>query len=66
VLAPDPEWVRSLPNGKLPDRNDFIRYGNDFAARSRAWRSAADEARRLADEFAEWLQRGDARDLLPL
>lgn len=66
VLAPDPEWVRSLPNGKLPDRNDFIHYGNDFGARSRAWRSAADEARRLADEFAEWLQRGDARDLLPL
>jgi hypothetical protein len=23
VLAPDPHWVRTLPNAKLPDRNDF-------------------------------------------
>ncbi|HVE53523.1 MAG TPA: phospholipase, partial [Ramlibacter sp.] len=66
VLAPDPEWVRSLPNGKLPDRNDFVRYGNDAPARMKAWRTAADEARRLADELAEWLARGDAGELLPL
>jgi hypothetical protein len=66
VLAPNPEWVRSLPNGKLPDRNDFVRYGNDAPARMKAWRTAADEARRLADELAEWLARGDAGELLPL
>ncbi|MBT2300204.1 patatin-like phospholipase family protein [Variovorax paradoxus] len=66
VLAPDPEWVRSLPNGKLPDRNDFVRYGNDAPARMKAWRIAAQEARRLADELAEWLERGDAGELLPL
>jgi hypothetical protein len=66
VLAPNPEWVRSLPNGKLPDRNDFVRYGNDAPARMKAWRTAANEARRLADELAEWLARGDAGELLPL
>jgi hypothetical protein len=58
VLAPDPEWVRKLPNGKLPDRNDFLRYGNDQAGRIEAWGIAAQEARRLADELAEWLHRG--------
>jgi hypothetical protein len=66
VLAPDPEWVRSLPNGKLPDRNDFVRYGKDAPARMKAWRAAAQEARRLADELAEWLERGDAGAVLPL
>lgn len=66
VLAPDPEWVRSLPNGKLPDRNDFVRYGKDASARMKVWRTAAQEARRLADELAEWLEREDAGCVLPL
>jgi hypothetical protein len=66
VLVPDPEWVRGLPNGKLPDRNDFVRYGNDAPARMKAWNTAAQEARRLADELAEWLECGDAGGLLPL
>ena len=25
LLSPQPEWVASLPNGKLPDREDFKR-----------------------------------------
>ena len=66
VLAPDPEWVRRLPNGKLPDRNDFVRYGSDLAGRVKAWSTAAREAQRLADELAEWLQRGNAGEILPL
>jgi hypothetical protein len=67
VLAPDPEWVRKLPKGKLPDRNDFLRYGNDQAGRIEAWGIAAQEARRLADELAEWLHRGSpVADVQPL
>ena len=59
VLAPDPDWVRTLPNGKLPDRTDFTRYGNDLAARVKAWRTATSASRQLADEFAQWLARPD-------
>jgi hypothetical protein len=59
VLAPDPDWVRRLPNGKLPDRTDFERYGKDFAARVRAWGTAVADAGRLAEEFARWLERPD-------
>lgn len=55
VLAPSAEWVRALPNGKLPDRTDFTRYGNDLAARVKAWRAAAEASQQLADEFAGWL-----------
>ncbi|MDM0047136.1 phospholipase [Variovorax dokdonensis] len=66
VLAPDAEWVASLPNGKLPDRNDFVRYGNDAAARSAVWRSAASAAQQLADEWSEWLRRPDPSRLRPL
>lgn len=66
VLAPNPEWVATLPNGKLPDRTDFKRYGSDGAARSRAWARAAAESQRLADEFEAWLDAGDAGQVLPL
>ncbi len=58
VLAPDADWVRKLPNSKLPDRNDFTHYGVDWQARARSWTHAARESQRLADEFAQWLDAG--------
>lgn len=59
VLAPDPDWVRQLPNGKLPDRTDFMRYGQDLQARMAAWTTAVRASTQLADEFAQWLERPD-------
>jgi hypothetical protein len=57
LLAPKPEWVKTLPNGKLPDRNDFKHYGTDLAARVAAWTSATSASERLAHEFAEFCER---------
>lgn len=59
VLAPDPAWVARLPNGKLPDRTDFPRYGTDLKARMAAWGAAVSASRQLADEFNEWTERPD-------
>lgn len=61
-----PEWVAGLPNGKLPDREDFRRYVDDPQARAVAWTRAVQESARLRDEFARWLERGNAQDVLPL
>ncbi|TSE20478.1 hypothetical protein Talka_00824 [Tepidimonas alkaliphilus] len=66
LLAPDPDWVRRLPGGKLPDRRDFERFGRDLPGRMRAWQTAVREAQRLADEFAAWLERPDPRWVEPL
>lgn len=66
VLAPDPAWVSRLPNGKLPDRTDFPRYGADLPARMRAWGAAVAASQQLADEFAQWLQRPDPSAIQPL
>ncbi len=66
VLAPDRDWVRRLPNGKLPDRTDFSRYGSDLQARIQAWTAAAAASRQLADEFAAWLERPDPAKVEPL
>ncbi len=66
VLAPDPEWVKKLPNGKLPDRKDFIRFASDAPSRIAAWSQATREAQRLSDEFEDWLQRDGVPGTLPL
>ena len=41
VLSPNPEWIATLPNAKLPDRADFKFFGDDVE--------------RLRDEFAAWV-----------
>ncbi|MFN5164137.1 MAG: phospholipase, partial [Pseudomonadota bacterium] len=66
VLAPAPEWVAGLPGGKLPDRSDFRRFGDDEARRMAVWRRALAESRRLADEFADAVARGGPIEARPL
>ena len=58
LLSPRPEWIATLPNGKLPDRNDFKAYGDDLAGRVAAWSRALRESQRLADEFAQAVGSG--------
>jgi hypothetical protein len=59
LLAPNPDWVRTLPNGKLPDRGDFTHYGEDLTERMRVWRVATAAAEQLAQEFDTWLAKPD-------
>jgi hypothetical protein len=59
LLAPNPEWLKTLPNGRLPDRTDFTRYGNDLAGRVKAWSTAAQMSQRLVEEFQAWLEKPD-------
>ena len=66
VLAPNPEWVQTLPNGKLPDRSDFMTYANDLPGRIQAWTGAAQASQQLADEFAQWLQDPQVDRVRPL
>lgn len=58
VMAPSPEFLAQLPNGKIPDRHDFARYKGDDAARLRDWKIALAEGQRLADEFMELAASG--------
>jgi len=66
VLAPNPEWVKTLPNGKLPDRKDFMTYDRDLAGRVKVWNAAARASLQLADEFVHWLQNPNASMVQPL
>lgn len=51
LLAPDPQWIKKLPDGKLPDRSDFTRYGADLKGRTQAWLAATSASRQLADRI---------------
>lgn len=66
LLAPNPEWVKTLPNAKLPDRTDFAHYGNDLAARVKVWQAACAASVQLADEFAAWLDKPDPTSVFAL
>ncbi len=59
LISPSREFLRTLPNGKLPDRNDFHRYGLDHARRIKDWKRAAAECQRFAGQAAAWLQAPD-------
>ena len=63
VLAPDPQWVLSLPNGRLPDRNDFLLYAGDLKGRMGAWNAAVSASAQIADEFQQWLRQPDMAEI---
>jgi hypothetical protein len=66
LIAPSPALRARLPNGKLPDRNDFLRYGADNVARQRDWRRAIAECERMADEVMAWLDDPQPQVIQPL
>lgn len=65
LVAPSDEFLRSLPNGKLPDRNDFKFYGLNHDERIRTWTRAIGEAQRMRDELAEFVRRPDLARVRP-
>jgi len=66
LVAPSPSFLATLPNGKLPDRKDFYRYGQDHGSRIRDWERAISECQRFAEAAIMWLQRPDLSLLKPL
>ncbi len=66
LLSPKPAWVRQLPGGKLPDRQDFKTWGDDEAGRQRVWRAAHAQSQQLADEFVQLVGLGRGFEAQPL
>jgi hypothetical protein len=66
LVAPTPAFIATLPNGKLPDRQDFYKYGPDHGARIRAWERAISECERFAEAVIRWLEKPDPTLLKPI
>lgn len=61
LVSPSAEFIRKLPNAKLPDRKDFHVYGQDHARRTRDWMTAIGESERMAEAFARWCEKPDLK-----
>lgn len=61
LISPSPSFLARLPNGKLPDRSDFKRYGQNHKSRIRDWTFAIDESERMAEALARWAEKPDLR-----
>jgi hypothetical protein len=61
LVSPSADFVRQLPNAKLPDRKDFTVYGQDHDRRNRDWLQAIGESQRMADAFARWCEKPDLK-----
>ena len=66
LVSPSPDFVAALPNRKLPDRQDFKRYGQDHAGRTRDWLQAIGESQRMADALARWCEKPDLKQAADL
>ena len=58
LISPSRAYLDRLPLKKLPDRNDFKRFVDDYEGRLKYWRFAMDESGRLRDELAEMINSG--------
>lgn len=56
LICPSPEFVSSLPYGKIPDRTDFTEL--DASTRIRYWKTVFSETQKTADTLSDWLNSG--------
>lgn len=64
LVFPTEEFVAGLPRGKVPDREDFIRFADDPAARIHNWQETIRRSAPLGEEFFELVESGKLREIV--
>jgi len=64
LLHPAEEFIKRLPYGKIPDRNDFRIFSGRENERIDYWNRAIKESERLGEEFLDAVQTGRIRELV--
>lgn len=57
LISPSQEFLKTLPLGRLPDRNDFVEKGLDQKKRIQIWNQCIAESQRMGDEFLELVEK---------
>ena len=55
MISPSAEFVARLPNQKIPDRTDFVKF--TMSERMEVWRKCINACEQMADEFNELLEK---------
>jgi hypothetical protein len=64
IVSPSKNFVASLPYGKIPDRNDFMRFRGRDAERIEYWNKAIEAGTILSEEFFEAVTSGKIRKMV--
>ncbi|MCO4320496.1 alpha/beta hydrolase [Aliidiomarina quisquiliarum] len=56
-IVPTQEFIDRLPYGKIPDRHDFANLAPE--PRQKYWQQATDAGYEMAEQFANWLEKGE-------
>jgi hypothetical protein len=64
MIFPTPSFIDKLPDGKVPDRDDFSTYVDDPAQRIRKWRETVELSAPLGEDFLELVESGKIRDVV--
>ena len=64
MISPSISFIESLPNGKIPDRNDFRFYKGQDEDRFACWETVTRESRRIAEAFEEAVDSGRIREIV--
>ncbi len=63
-VYPSQDFVKLLPNGRIPDRTDFATYVDNPAERIRIWDEASRISNVLGEEFMEDVESGRIKNLV--
>lgn len=63
-VYPSRAFVDMLPDGRLPDRDDFITFVDDPAERIRRWDKVAELSTAIGEQFFEDVESGRIRELV--
>ena len=59
MVAPNPNFVRALPDAKLPSRQDFTKYSRREDVRFDKWQAIVQQSDALGERFMELCKTGD-------
>lgn len=64
MISPSKEFVKSLPDSKIPDRKDFEIYMKDNLKRIRNWYEVANRGKEMAEEFDDYWKSGKLAEVI--
>ena len=64
MVFPSQSFIETLPDKKVPDRDDFLTYIDDHDQRVKNWYKAVELSAPLGDDFLELVESGRIRDVV--
>ena len=63
-IYPSEDFIRMLPDQRLPDRNDFVTFVDNPEERFRRWDEVSDKSEILGTQFLEDVESGRIRNMV--